>query len=137
MFLGLLFLDPFVRDMDPDPSIIKQNSKKTQLHPSLLLILLHSSSSQPGFRIRIRTGSGFNRASGSGSKRAKMTHKSRKIFDGAVVVRIRIGSGFSQVSGSRSRSGSRSAEMIHKKSIRKFYVLKCWMASFVSCRLLL
>jgi hypothetical protein len=27
------------------------------------------------FRIRIRIGSGFNRVSGSGSRRAKMTHK--------------------------------------------------------------
>ncbi len=36
----------------------------------------------PGLRIRIRIGSGFNRVSGSesGSRRAKMTHKSRKIF---------------------------------------------------------
>jgi hypothetical protein len=30
--------------------------------------------------IRIRMGSGFNRVSGSGSRRAKMTHKSRKNF---------------------------------------------------------
>ncbi len=35
---------------------------------------------QPGLRIRIRIGSGFNRVSGSGSRRAKMTHKSRNFF---------------------------------------------------------
>jgi hypothetical protein len=34
----------------------------------------------PGLRIRIRIGSRFNRVSGSGSRRAKMTHKSRKKF---------------------------------------------------------
>ncbi len=32
------------------------------------------------FRIRIQIGSGFNQVSGSGSRRAKLTHKSRKIF---------------------------------------------------------
>jgi hypothetical protein len=54
-----------------------------------------------GLRIRIRNGSGFNRVSGSGSgsRRAKMSHKSRKISE--------------------------------------VHVLKCWMASFVSWRLLL
>jgi hypothetical protein len=31
-------------------------------------------------RIRIRIGSGFNRVSGSGSRRAKMTHQSRKFL---------------------------------------------------------
>jgi hypothetical protein len=31
-------------------------------------------------RIRIRIGSGFNRVSGSGFRRAKMTHKSRLKF---------------------------------------------------------
>jgi hypothetical protein len=39
---------------------------------------------EPGFRVRIRIGSGFNQVreseSGSGSRRAKMTHKSRKKF---------------------------------------------------------
>jgi hypothetical protein len=35
---------------------------------------------KPGLQIRIRIGSGFNRVSGSGSRRAKMTHKSRKKF---------------------------------------------------------
>ena len=34
----------------------------------------------PGLRIRIRIGSKFNRVSGSGSRRAKMTHKSKKNF---------------------------------------------------------
>ena len=34
----------------------------------------------PGLRIGIRTGSGFNRVSGSGYRRAKMTHRSRIFF---------------------------------------------------------
>ncbi len=29
MFLGFPDPDPLVKDMDPDPSIIKENSKKT------------------------------------------------------------------------------------------------------------
>jgi hypothetical protein len=35
---------------------------------------------------------------------------------------------------SESGSGSRRAKMTHKK-IKEFHVLKCWMASFESCRL--
>ncbi len=47
-------------------------------------------------------------------------------------VRIRIGSGFNRV------SGSRRAKMTHKsKKKLKVHVLKCWVASFESWRLLL
>jgi hypothetical protein len=38
---------------------------------------------------------------------------------------------------SESGSGSRRAKMTHKSRKKKIDVLKCWMASFVSCRLLL
>jgi hypothetical protein len=41
---------------------------------------MHREQFKAGLRIRISIGSGFNRVSGSGSRRAKMTHKSRKFF---------------------------------------------------------
>jgi hypothetical protein len=48
------------------PIICEQISEERNLH----------SDQHAGFQIRIE--SGFNRASGSGSRRAKMNHKSRK-----------------------------------------------------------
>ncbi len=58
-------------------------------------------------------------------------------FFPALRFRIRIGSGFNRVSG--SGSGSRRPKMTHKstKKFVKVHVLKCWMASFESWRLLL
>jgi hypothetical protein len=59
-------------------------------------------------------------------------------------IRIRIGSGFNRFSDpdpdpdSESGSGSRRAKMTHKsRKNLKVLVLKCWMASFEICGLLL
>jgi hypothetical protein len=51
---------------------LEVNTQETHPIPS------HFLSSCPMFRIRIRIGYGFNQVSGSGSRRAKMTHKNRK-----------------------------------------------------------
>ncbi len=55
-------------------------------------------------------------------------------------IRIRIGSVFNRTSGSGSVFGIRIRIQEGKnvpQKYKKIHVLKCWMASFVSCRLLL
>ena len=103
------FLPSWIRIHRPD--WIRIQSGSGPWSATLLISSLHSKTMfckyvrysvrlEAGFRIRIRIGSGFNRAHGSGSRRAKMTHKSRK-------------------------------------NMVNVHVLKCWMASFESWRLLL
>jgi hypothetical protein len=57
---------------------ILSGSCKNSLSITQQLSLREGALSQAGLRIRIQIESGFNRVSGSGSRRAKMTPKSRK-----------------------------------------------------------
>ncbi len=63
---------------------IKTSKSRNRFFPNFFKPVLYKSktitSLQPGLRIRIRIGSGFSRVSGSGSRRAKITHKSRIFF---------------------------------------------------------
>ncbi len=82
-------------------------------------------------------GGGGQKTGGWASCRASSQQDLKGNYTGLRIrIRIRIGSGFNRVSG--SGSGSRRAKMTHKsKKISEVHVLKCWMASFVSWRLLL